>query len=101
MNPILLALLLYSNIALADDNPTSGVTALAVYKAFESYSLPSIWHIEPLRNMTFVDKNNKTIGTLDFSDGQLKFTGNADESAKVFIRYLRDYTDELNGVCIH
>ena len=37
--------------------------------------------------LTFSDGVNK-IGSLTMDDGQLKFEGNADESAKVFFDYL-------------
>ena len=37
--------------------------------------------------LTFSD-GDKNIGSLTMDDGQLKFEGNADESAKVFFDYL-------------
>lgn len=37
--------------------------------------------------LTFSD-GDKKIGSLTMDDGQLKFEGNADESAKVFFNYL-------------
>ena len=41
------------------------------------------------RTITFHDDNDKQIGELDFSNGKLKFKGNAEKSAKVFIDYCK------------
>lgn len=35
-------------------------------------------------NISFCNKDNKIVGKLDWSDGIMKFTGDADESGKVF-----------------
>jgi len=40
--------------------------------------------------------NNETIGTLDFNGPEMVFTGNADESAKVFIDFVAErFSDRL------
>lgn len=36
------------------------------------------------RTITFYGKDNKEIGRLDWSSGEMQFTGNADQSAKLF-----------------
>lgn len=47
-------------------------------------------------NLSFLNKENKIVGKLDWSDGTMKFTGDADESGKVFFEnmikhYIRPY----------
>jgi len=36
-------------------------------------------------------KDDEVIGTLDFNTGVMKFEGNADESAKVFIDFIAEH----------
>jgi len=50
----------------------------------------SIASIKPSHSVQFSGESG-VVGTLDFSGGELKFTGNADESAKVFIKYLKSH----------
>lgn len=50
------------------------------YTTTESRAL-SLWNYYP--NVTFYYKE-KTVGKLDWSDGTMKFTGDADESAQLF-----------------
>jgi hypothetical protein len=92
MYKIILATLLLANFALADDNSlyvTSSPPPTAIFTA-----------IKPNHSVTF-SKDGKDVGTLDFNSGTMKFTGNADESAKIFIRYLKEQTDVINSVCAH
>lgn len=35
-------------------------------------------------NISFCNKENKIVGKLDWSDGTMKFTGDADDSAQLF-----------------
>lgn len=45
----------------------------------------------PNRNITFSNANNEVVGTLDLNGKEMKFTGNADESAQIFIKWLKDW----------
>ena len=49
-------------------------------------------NITPACNMTF--NNGKEVGQLYWTDGELKFEGNMDESAKLFFEFLKPYVDE-------
>ena len=40
------------------------------------------------KNLTFHDNNDKEIGRLDWENGKFVFTGDAEESAKVFFDWL-------------
>ncbi len=45
--------------------------------------------------LLFLDENGKELGGLDWSGGSLKFTGNMDESARIFFKYFwRNYVDQ-------
>lgn len=43
--------------------------------------------------MTFHDNDGKEIGRLDWRFGSLTFSGELDESAKVFLGFLKQYLD--------
>lgn len=43
----------------------------------------------PSRSIQFMGPDQEVVGTLSWDDGELKFDGKADESAVVFIAYLR------------
>lgn len=50
-------------------------------------------------NLSFLNKQNKIVGKLDWSDGIMKFTGDADESGKVFFEnmikhYIKPYINQ-------
>ena len=51
--------------------------------------------------INFYNDENKKLGELDFSGNVMKFEGNAEESAKIFFKYVSDLFDlpkkELNG----
>jgi len=47
---------------------------------------------KPVFNMAFHNEE-KTVGTLDWSDGVLKFTGDIEESAKLFFEFLKPLMD--------
>ncbi len=44
--------------------------------------------ITPAYKMTFVGKDGRTIGVLDFGGPRMTFEGDADESAKVFLDFV-------------
>ncbi len=44
---------------------------------------------EPERNLCFMGEDGKEIGKL-YWENELKFEGNAEESAKVFIKWLKE-----------
>lgn len=46
----------------------------------------------PIYNLVFT-KGSEKIGTLCWDTGELIFTGNADEAAKIFFDYLKSYVD--------
>jgi hypothetical protein len=50
------------------------------------YTVKSTNHYfwKPACNVTFHGKNQQAVGSLDWSDGTMKFTGDADESAQLF-----------------
>jgi len=48
----------------------------------------------PPHNMTFTNEKGDEVGRLDF-EKEMKFTGNADESAKIFFEhFLKGYVDD-------
>lgn len=49
----------------------------------------------PKWNITFTAENNDTIGKLEINDGQLQFTGNADEAGKIFFNSIGCEFDAL------
>ena len=49
----------------------------------------------PNWNITFTAENNDTIGKLEINDGQLQFTGNADEAGKIFFNSIGCEFDAL------
>ena len=55
--------------------------------------LYSISEIEPDYTLRMSNREGE-IGKLDWSSGTLKFTGKADESAKVFFDFLKEYVDK-------
>jgi hypothetical protein len=48
-----------------------------------STTSPQLLNIKPNYNISF-HHEGKTIGYLDWNDGDMKFSGSADESAKIF-----------------
>ena len=47
-------------------------------------------------DITFHNEDNKEVGRLEFTKEGMKFTGNADESAKIFFDlFLKGYVDEF------
>ena len=40
--------------------------------------------------ITFYDPDGTEAGVLDWSDGTMRFEGDADESAKIFIEFIKD-----------
>lgn len=49
----------------------------------------------PPNNITFHNEKGKEVGRLEFGEKGMKFTGNADESAKVFFdHFLKGYVDD-------
>ena len=49
----------------------------------------------PKWNITFTAENNDTVGKLEINDGQLQFTGNADEAGKIFFNSIGCEFDAL------
>ena len=47
---------------------------------------------KPDYNMTF-NKDCEEIGHLEWNDGVMKFSGNMEESAKLFFEFLKPYMD--------
>ena len=45
---------------------------------------------KPNHNMTFHNQDGKHVGTLDFNGPEMAFTGDADESAKVFFDFIAE-----------
>lgn len=50
--------------------------------------------ITPSHKFIFVGDAGKDIGYLSWEDGQLSFSGDAEESAKAFFQFLKPYVDE-------
>lgn len=48
--------------------------------------------------ITFFNDKNETIGKLDWTDGIMKFEGEAEESAKIFFNYIFQLFDEKKGI---
>lgn len=48
----------------------------------------SVLNTKPNHNMTFLNQDGKQVGTLDFNGPEMVFTGDADESAKVFFDWI-------------
>ncbi len=51
------------------------------------------FNVKPNYNMTF-QMDGQQIGCMEWNDGVMKFTGNAEESAKVFFEYLKQFMDD-------
>lgn len=49
---------------------------------------------QPPRLMQFCDDNDEVIGTLTCEKGKLKFEGEVEPSAKIFVEALKRYFDE-------
>jgi hypothetical protein len=66
-------------------------TILINSNIYENYKTP--------HNITFHNEENKEVGRLEFGGKGMFFTGNADESAKIFFEYLEtmfgNYIKEL------
>lgn len=59
------------------------------------YITPKTWHsAKPNYNITFSTDKVAEIGRLDFNGPAMKFTGNAEESARVFFDWLAKYFAE-------
>ena len=43
-----------------------------------------LWNPDACANIRFIDGNGEEVGCLDWGSGQLRFTGNMDESARIF-----------------
>jgi hypothetical protein len=50
----------------------------------EQYTLNFDKNFYSYTSITFTDRSNSVVGKLDWSDGTLKFEGEADESAQLF-----------------
>ena len=50
-------------------------------------------NVRPDYHMSFHKDGGKAIGRLDWNDGVMKFTGNAEESAKIFFDFLKPMMD--------
>ena len=48
----------------------------------------------PPSTVTFHGSDGEVVGELDFSDGTLRFEGDADASAQSFINYLKMYWEK-------
>ena len=60
----------------------------------EGVNLTELEFTPPPHNMTFHNENNKEVGRLEFGKDGMTFTGNADESAKIFFdHFLKGYVD--------
>ena len=57
-----------------------------------SFDSISIRQPKAMRSLSFSGENNTEIGRL-YWDNELKFEGNAEESAKVFIKWLKELWD--------
>jgi len=44
--------------------------------------------------VVFCSDDGEEVGKLNWSTGELKFSGNADESAKLFFNFLKNYINE-------
>ena len=45
--------------------------------------------------LTFHGDLEEIIGSIDYENGEIVFTGNANESAKVFFNYVKQYFKEI------
>jgi hypothetical protein len=52
----------------------------------------SLINVKPNYNMIFWNENQQ-IGEIEWNDGVMKFSGNMEESAKVFFEYLKPLMD--------
>ncbi len=50
--------------------------------------LKPVTNTAPNYNITFHNKDGKKVGTMDFNGPQMKFDGDAEESAKIFIDWV-------------
>ena len=48
---------------------------------------------KPDYSLTFHSKDGKEVGHLNWNDGVMKFSGNMDESCKLFMEFLKPYMD--------
>lgn len=56
--------------------------------------MKDIWNIKPEYSLAFND-NAVEIGKLEFRDGKFRFIGDAEESAKVFLREINRLQDAV------
>ena len=55
-----------------------------------------VLRITPQRNISFSNESEE-VGRLSWNDGVMVFTGDADESAKIFFDYLKEHIDNYIG----
>lgn len=70
---------------IGNDDP---IPAMPLGSAPISFSCDDVLMVKPPTCLIFTDES-KEIGKLSWEDGTFRFTGNADESAKVFFEALR------------
>ena len=75
---------------MADNAKELGLDYEPATYTFKSTSEPIIaaFDMKPNHNMTFHNQDGKHVGTLDFNGPEMVFTGDADESAKVFFEFI-------------
>jgi len=53
-----------------------------------------ILDMKPIHTMTFHSTDGTVIGTLDFNGPSMKFEGSAEDSAKVFVNFVAEYSHQ-------
>jgi hypothetical protein len=59
-----------------------------LYTFTPSEPIIAAFNMKPNHNMTFHNQDGKHVGTLDFNGPEMTFTGDMDESAKVFFEFI-------------
>ena len=68
----------------------------ATYTWKETTGKLAVLDTKPNHNITFHNQDNKQVGALDFNGPEMVFTGDADESAKVFFDWIaRSFKERL------
>ena len=81
---------------------SGGSTYTMTNTATQTLNAVQIGSMKQNYNVVFHGPNGKEIGRFDFSEGELKFDGAADTSAKVFIEWAsRSYRDRLTDEKLH
>ena len=63
---------------------------MAEDKDFDNNDMYRTWEeVKPNNTINFFNDNGTEVGCLDFNTSELKFEGKADESAQIFIDWLR------------